>query len=127
MKTDNTLKKISLLFGAVVLLSGCGEEWLDPKPLSIYTPENSYNQASGLWGALVACERNMRHELTGDGPPILTEHIFSEVAVEGTTDKSGPAQDLNLMITPDAQDRKSTRLNSSHVRISYAVFCLKKK
>src|SRR5690554_7436551 len=24
------------------------------------------------------------------------------------------------------QDRKSTRLNSSHVRISYAVFCLKK-
>src|SRR3989442_6435038 len=29
---------------------------------------------------------------------------------------------------PDLQrDRKSTRLNSSHVRISYAVFCLKKK
>src|SRR5690349_24099513 len=27
----------------------------------------------------------------------------------------------------DAKDRKSTRLNSSHVEISYAVFCLKKK
>src|SRR3989442_9035578 len=27
----------------------------------------------------------------------------------------------------DDLDRKSTRLNSSHVRISYAVFCLKKK
>src|SRR2546429_2703140 len=27
----------------------------------------------------------------------------------------------------DAQDRKSTRLNSSHGYISYAVFCLKKK
>src|SRR5699024_12689636 len=27
----------------------------------------------------------------------------------------------------DALDRKSTRLNSSHVSISYAVFCLKKK
>src|SRR5436305_7691405 len=27
----------------------------------------------------------------------------------------------------EGQDRKSTRLNSSHVRISYAVFCLKKK
>src|SRR5690554_7488597 len=26
-----------------------------------------------------------------------------------------------------SEDRKSTRLNSSHVRISYAVFCLKKK
>src|SRR2546422_8170098 len=28
---------------------------------------------------------------------------------------------------PTAQDRKSTRLNSSHGYISYAVFCLKKK
>src|SRR3989442_8268855 len=28
---------------------------------------------------------------------------------------------------PLEPDRKSTRLNSSHVRISYAVFCLKKK
>src|SRR5699024_9753432 len=31
-----------------------------------------------------------------------------------------------VMVTHDA-DRKSTRLNSSHVSISYAVFCLKKK
>src|SRR5690606_41251406 len=29
--------------------------------------------------------------------------------------------------TPAMKDRKSTRLNSSHVKISYAVFCLKKK
>src|SRR5438067_8224759 len=29
--------------------------------------------------------------------------------------------------SPRSQDRKSTRLNSSHVSISYAVFCLKKK
>src|SRR2546426_9410892 len=29
--------------------------------------------------------------------------------------------------TPTATDRKSTRLNSSHLVISYAVFCLKKK
>src|SRR5690606_41685585 len=28
---------------------------------------------------------------------------------------------------PEKEDRKSTRLNSSHVKISYAVFCLKKK
>src|SRR5690606_40991972 len=28
---------------------------------------------------------------------------------------------------PSGLDRKSTRLNSSHVKISYAVFCLKKK
>src|SRR3989442_4600953 len=32
---------------------------------------------------------------------------------------------VDLLLMPS--DRKSTRLNSSHVRISYAVFCLKKK
>src|SRR5687768_17907304 len=32
-----------------------------------------------------------------------------------------------LVNNPQAQDRKSTRLNSSHGYISYAVFCLKKK
>src|SRR5688572_32511588 len=32
-------------------------------------------------------------------------------------------KDINLTV----QDRKSTRLNSSHSQISYAVFCLKKK
>src|SRR5690606_42082146 len=30
-------------------------------------------------------------------------------------------------VVSEDQDRKSTRLNSSHVKISYAVFCLKKK
>src|SRR3712207_7629558 len=36
---------------------------------------------------------------------------------------------LSKSILPllDVQDRKSTRLNSSHANISYAVFCLKKK
>src|SRR5690554_4339610 len=33
---------------------------------------------------------------------------------------------IGLIVTNCIVDRKSTRLNSSHVRISYAVFCLKK-
>src|SRR5437870_9928224 len=32
-----------------------------------------------------------------------------------------------ISLSPGTSDRKSTRLNSSHVAISYAVFCLKKK
>src|SRR5690625_6559054 len=34
---------------------------------------------------------------------------------------------LSFVTQPEMGDRKSTRLNSSHVAISYAVFCLKKK
>src|SRR5690242_21842565 len=33
----------------------------------------------------------------------------------------------HVLSTVDSVDRKSTRLNSSHMSISYAVFCLKKK
>src|SRR5699024_12212873 len=34
---------------------------------------------------------------------------------------------LPQAVSPETEDRKSTRLNSSHVSISYAVFCFKKK
>src|SRR3989442_11765227 len=37
------------------------------------------------------------------------------------------AEQRESVVAATSQDRKSTRLNSSHVRISYAVFCLKKK
>src|SRR5690554_7601344 len=36
-------------------------------------------------------------------------------------------EDITKNMQQRGGDRKSTRLNSSHVRISYAVFCLKKK
>src|SRR3712207_8250625 len=35
--------------------------------------------------------------------------------------------DSNAVVNDGVEDRKSTRLNSSHANISYAVFCLKKK
>src|SRR5437773_9388113 len=39
----------------------------------------------------------------------------------------GFSDDGGTLYWLDARDRKSTRLNSSHITISYAVFCLKKK
>src|SRR2546430_11963114 len=43
-----------------------------------------------------------------------------------TQERQHPILDL-VRLVADAVDRKSTRLNSSHSQISYAVFCLKKK
>src|SRR5690349_24680175 len=45
----------------------------------------------------------------------------------GFTSQSGRASEASSEVSFRRTDRKSTRLNSSHVEISYAVFCLKKK
>src|SRR3712207_8252220 len=50
--------------------------------------------------------------------------VLDEGAVVVTPDWTNPEDILHEW--PDG-DRKSTRLNSSHANISYAVFCLKKK
>src|SRR2546430_7630021 len=50
----------------------------------------------------------------------LDERLGVVLVVDGEV---GPEAELRRQL----QDRKSTRLNSSHSQISYAVFCLKKK
>src|SRR5688572_31153038 len=48
---------------------------------------------------------------------VLAASLLATLALSGCSDDDGD----------DTADRKSTRLNSSHSQISYAVFCLKKK
>src|SRR3989442_11210410 len=57
--------------------------------------------------------------------PQFADSLPSASAIGGTIRQTR----LGLLVTdPDVlRDRKSTRLNSSHVRISYAVFCLTQK
>src|SRR3989442_2660930 len=58
--------------------------------------------------------------------PFLHGLMLSFEPLEGGT-WSNYIKFFNTEHVPPSRDRKSTRLNSSHVRISYAVFCLKKK
>src|SRR3712207_8191412 len=57
------------------------------------------------------------HELD---TPLAVIRGYADVLATG---ELGPEESGRAL----AQDRKSTRLNSSHANISYAVFCLKKK
>src|SRR5436305_14205151 len=61
--------------------------------------------------------RSVTLEPSASGP--LLEMIHLRIAVS--------RDEEHVEVTAIHEDRKSTRLNSSHVRISYAVFCLKKK
>src|SRR5690606_39610322 len=53
--------------------------------------------------------------------------LLMSVCISCNTNKEQNADDKNATHVVSSEDRKSTRLNSSHVKISYAVFCLKKK
>src|SRR3712207_7935337 len=66
-----------------------------------------------------AGRRGRRGEVGGRDPHLGRGRRPVPVAVHG---------DQRVRVSPVGdQDRKSTRLNSSHANISYAVFCLKKK
>src|SRR3712207_8355463 len=52
--------------------------------------------------------------------------ILQTAASEWTYNGNAEAA-MRALVDANAGDRKSTRLNSSHANISYAVFCLKKK
>src|SRR2546430_13458274 len=61
--------------------------------------------------------------LPADGPlrPAVADDRVRQNGVRGGDERVAP------LLIGDRLDRKSTRLNSSHSQISYAVFCLKKK
>src|SRR5690606_40925538 len=59
--------------------------------------------------------------------PVAVSTIDKREIVEELGSQDLPMVSLENLILQLFLDRKSTRLNSSHVKISYAVFCLKKK
>src|ERR1035441_8769955 len=72
------------------------------------------NKDAGLTVEAQGCQDYSHARITGQAEGIV----------------NGERQSMSLDLTPTGKpgtDRKSTRLNSSHLGISYAVFCLKKK
>src|SRR5690625_6736230 len=87
------------------------------------------------WWRTSACPLHLGEvgvvELDGAGHPLVLhqpggEGVVGVVGVHGPP-ASGELQGVGAGTGAEVKDRKSTRLNSSHVAISYAVFCLKKK
>src|SRR3712207_6915614 len=71
----------------------------------------------------------VREERRGYGSAYLAglDHAAGRYVVMADADNTYPLVDLAPFVDRLERDRKSTRLNSSHANISYAVFCLKKK
>src|SRR3712207_8336172 len=70
-----------------------------------------------------------KQQQTGADSPVVV--VANRLPVDQVTDPDGSVRwqrsPGGLVTALEPLDRKSTRLNSSHANISYAVFCLKKK
>src|SRR5690349_23072653 len=62
-----------------------------------------------------------------NGEPVIMGTRIPVIEVLLLLKEGYPLPEIQQMFPHISIDRKSTRLNSSHVEISYAVFCLKKK
>src|SRR5262245_64549998 len=65
--------------------------------------------------------------LSGDGKTAAFQKIHTRQQSHIGVPLNLDASNIGARVQGNAKDRKSTRLNSSHLGISYAVFCLKKK
>lgn len=74
----------SYIFFLSCLLSGCEDDWLEPKPLSINTPENIYVNKVGMESVLLSLRKDLRADFYGNNPmPLTLELISSDIGVAG--------------------------------------------
>ncbi|MBY5960248.1 RagB/SusD family nutrient uptake outer membrane protein [Membranicola marinus] len=83
MKT-NMFKKLTTIVLIAILFISCDDDWLDPKPLSIYTPDNIYINKQGMEAVLLSLRRDLRADFYGGNPmPLTLELISSDIGVAG--------------------------------------------
>src|SRR5690606_40017374 len=97
-----------LILAFLFIFTSCEDDFLDNKPKGKLSDE-LLNSPDGIEALCIAAYAALAGPEGDDGTFMspTTNWIYGDVRAE--------------------TDRKSTRLNSSHVKISYAVFCLKKK
>src|SRR5690554_1366303 len=81
----------------------------------LFLPEGVFGPGSG--GAMEMGYKNSFQGSVTAGMPLFSLSLLQNIKLS----------EHEMKAALESADRKSTRLNSSHVRISYAVFCLKKK
>ncbi len=121
---NNTLKKsrsagrsIAFLLAATLAISSCSKEFLQPDPLSIYIPNETFNTESGLLSAMAICDRHLKGYWATDHNEMLTlgtEYIFSELMVASNTDKRSMLADVANMLTPTSDNSTHQNLDRSN-------------
>src|SRR5690606_41033559 len=116
------MKKLhfGLLFMAITTLFACSHDDMQEQESS----SNGTTSARKANGQIPFTVENVQNAL-----PIVLRYYdsYNPTISQKFRDYKVEPTHVYYKFTPADRDRKSTRLNSSHVKISYAVFCLKKK
>lgn len=89
-----------LILITIVFTAGCSEEFLKPKPLSFYSPENTLVDKAGMDGLLATCNNILRTEYYGHMAMMASELISTDIGVYGGDDDNIPTN-LDILILPD--------------------------
>src|SRR5439155_24326709 len=101
---------------------------LPPPPRSTLFPTRRSSDLPGaLQPAADQCRDGCRGQADGGEGGHDEAGLSGDQAARAGGQRRGGVRDGDFLPEGERTDRKSTRLNSSHVAISYAVFCLKKK
>mgnify|MGYP002860237573 CR=1 FL=1 len=99
------MKKVIYIFTTalvILMTQACKKDWLTPKPLSFFSPENTYTNAEGLYAAITQCEKNMRSVYFGDYARMLDQLDLSDVGAFSKGDQKQGLTDLDHYMTPTA-------------------------
>src|SRR5205809_4657551 len=91
------------------------------------TPTSTLFPYTTLFRSLLALSLSRPEPATGEVCSAARAQKISRLAAGDASQSAQATGKITSVIRQAGRDRKSTRLNSSHGYISYAVFCLKKK
>ena len=100
------MKNIKYLRGIIVVVflmfsASCGDDFLDEKPLSFLSPENTFVDAAGLQTAVERSIKGLFNQWNGDTREMMFVHNMSDASVFGATDKpDAPSVDMRTYLTP---------------------------
>ena len=102
-----------LLAVFLLITASCSDEFLDEKPRSFLSPENTFVDAAGLQTALEASVKGVFNQWNGDNEELLFNHNMSDASVVSATDKPDAFVDLRTYATPiNSRDNDAGRTRS---------------
>jgi len=104
---------VMMAITSALFVAGC-DDFLQPEPKSLLSPENVLTEKAGLEGLLVDLNKRLRWEYFGFVQPLLTEYYFTDVALDSRQDASKFVHDMTTQITPTGDNFAKTREYWNH-------------